>query len=302
MRPFNEDGTWGDKQRKVYHLDEKGEKIYDPKKRQYKCSKEQTTDWNERHKAEEWRKSWADMCNAHLEKFQQTERVDHRSYAEQGKVQIPTIHLGVSAHQMEQRGIHTDRGAINRAIKLANAEMEKINAALLKLEAEFEQLQAEKEVVSPVATPSKPISKSPNSVTKTATPSQPKPSATRNTVSKSATPKPTPINKPKLRTLQEVNLEINITEQRLSRLEHVARVLMSYDHSILDMQRNLSSCNFFERIKMKKEIASQEQKRNAYEANAQEEYGYKSSVESKKTKLLAEKKAHRKCHGHHRPA
>ena len=55
MRPFNEDGTWGDKQRKVYHLDENGDKIYDPKKRTYKCSKEQTTDWNERHKAEEWR-------------------------------------------------------------------------------------------------------------------------------------------------------------------------------------------------------------------------------------------------------
>ena len=37
MRPFNEDRTWGDKQKKVYHLDEDGNKIYDPIKRQYKC-------------------------------------------------------------------------------------------------------------------------------------------------------------------------------------------------------------------------------------------------------------------------
>jgi ATP-dependent exoDNAse (exonuclease V) alpha subunit len=52
MRPFNEDKTWGDKQRKVYHLDENGDKIYDSAKRQYKCGKEQTTDWNEQHKAD----------------------------------------------------------------------------------------------------------------------------------------------------------------------------------------------------------------------------------------------------------
>ena len=55
MRPLNKDGTWGDKQRKKYILDDNGEKVYDPKKRQYKCDKVQTTDWNERHKAEEWR-------------------------------------------------------------------------------------------------------------------------------------------------------------------------------------------------------------------------------------------------------
>jgi len=36
MRPFNEDKTWGDKQKKVYNLDKDGNKIYDPKKRQYK--------------------------------------------------------------------------------------------------------------------------------------------------------------------------------------------------------------------------------------------------------------------------
>jgi ATP-dependent exoDNAse (exonuclease V) alpha subunit len=32
MRPFNEDKTWGTKQKKEYILDESGGKIYDPKK------------------------------------------------------------------------------------------------------------------------------------------------------------------------------------------------------------------------------------------------------------------------------
>ena len=289
MRPFNEDGTWGDKQRKVYHFDENGEKIYAPKKRQYKCSKEQTTDWNERHKAEEWRKSWADMCNAHLEKAKQAERVDHRSYAEQGKVQIPTIHLGVSAYQMEQRGIRTERGDINRAIKLANAEVEKISATLLKLEKEMEQLQAEKQTIPPVVTSPKSMVKSSNVVSKTATPQKPKKPVTKSIASKNTNPKTAPASKPQLRTLQEVNLEIEITEQKLSRLDHVAKVLMSYDHNILDMQRNLRSCNFFERIKLKKEIANQEQQRSEYETNAQQQYGHKSSLEDRKSQLLVEK-------------
>jgi hypothetical protein len=55
MRPFNEDKSWGDKQKKVYILDSDGNKIYDPKTRQYKCNKVQTTDWNEQDKAEIWR-------------------------------------------------------------------------------------------------------------------------------------------------------------------------------------------------------------------------------------------------------
>jgi len=136
MRLFNEDGTWGDKQKKVYHLDKNGDKIYDPVKRTYECSKQQTTEWNERHKAEEWRESWANFCNKYLEKLEHPERVDHRSYERQGKEQIPTIHLGTACHQMEKRGIPTERGDINRAIKLANAEIENINATLRKLEAE----------------------------------------------------------------------------------------------------------------------------------------------------------------------
>jgi len=228
MRPFNEDGTWGDKQRKVYHFDKNGDKIYDPVKRQYKCSKEQTTDWNERHKAEGWRESWADMCNAELEKLGRDERIDHRSYERQNKKQIPTIHLGTAAHQLEQRGIRTERGDINRAIKLANEELKNINTTLRKLQAELVHLQneirqselQEQEASSqeklPPAMPKLPSNTTPKSsllitaknnaetatqkttTSKTATPkiTAPKANVTKNATTKT-TPAPTPKSKPK---------------------------------------------------------------------------------------------------------
>lgn len=120
LRPFNVDKSWGDKQRKEYILDKNGEKIYDPKKRQYKCKSVPTTDWNEQIKAEEWRAAWADAVNAVLKQPGVEERVDHRSYERQGIEQIPTIHMGVAATQMEQRGIVTDRGNMNREIVHSN--------------------------------------------------------------------------------------------------------------------------------------------------------------------------------------
>jgi ATP-dependent exoDNAse (exonuclease V) alpha subunit len=120
MRPFRENGEWGDKQKKEYILNPQGEKIYDPKKKQYKCRAVPTTDWNEQTKAEEWRAAWADAVNNALEAHKLEERVDHRSYERQGVEQIPTVHLGVATTQMEQRGIATDRGDMNREIAAQN--------------------------------------------------------------------------------------------------------------------------------------------------------------------------------------
>ena len=52
--------------------------------------------------------------------------MDHRSYQRQGIEKIPTIHLGVSASQMEKKGIVTDRGNINREIKHQNKILREI--------------------------------------------------------------------------------------------------------------------------------------------------------------------------------
>jgi len=134
MRPFEQGGKWGAKHKKDYILDKDGNKIYDPKKRQYKANVIPSTDWNEQTKAEEWRAAWADIVNATLERNNHEKRVDHRSYARQSKEQIPTVHLGAAASQMERRGIRTERGDINREIEVTNQKLRQLKARLDKLQ------------------------------------------------------------------------------------------------------------------------------------------------------------------------
>jgi hypothetical protein len=134
MRPIEQGGEWGGKQKKEYILDPQGNKIYDPKKRQYKCKSIPATDWNEQTKAEDWRAEWADIAIEYLERGNHPERIDHRSYERQGIEQIPTIHLGVAAFQMEKRGIATERGNINREIEITNRELRQLKARISKLD------------------------------------------------------------------------------------------------------------------------------------------------------------------------
>jgi len=133
MRPFEPDGTWGNKQKKEYVLDKRGEKIYDPKKRQYKCRSVPSTDWNEQTKAEEWRAGWAEAVNVALEQQALSERVDHRSYERQGVEQVPTVHMGVAATQMERKGISTERGNTNREIAVTNKQLRQLRARISHL-------------------------------------------------------------------------------------------------------------------------------------------------------------------------
>ncbi|VUW92408.1 Mobilization protein A [Streptococcus constellatus] len=132
MRPLNEDKTWGAKSKKEYILDENGEKVK-LKNGNYKTRKINTVDWNEQDKAEHWRKAWADIINKCLEENSIQDKVDHRSYQRQGTEQIPTIHLGVSATQMEKKGIATDRGNINREIRKQNRILQEIKLRIKAL-------------------------------------------------------------------------------------------------------------------------------------------------------------------------
>ena len=125
MRPLDEKGAWLPKSKKEYVLDENGEKIRLPSGR-YKTRKVDLVDWNHRENAEVWRRAWADLANEYLEKNNRPERIDHRSYERQGIDQIPTVHVGVSATQMEKKGIVTERGELNRNIKAANRILREI--------------------------------------------------------------------------------------------------------------------------------------------------------------------------------
>ena len=125
MRPLDEKGAWLPKSKKEYVLDENGEKIRLPSGR-YKTRKVDLVDWNNRENAEVWRRAWADLTNEFLAQNNRPERIDHRSYERQGIDQIPTVHVGVSATQMEKKGIVTERGELNRSIKAANRILREI--------------------------------------------------------------------------------------------------------------------------------------------------------------------------------
>ena len=80
-----------------------------------------------------WRRAWADFTNDFLERNGSPERIDHRSNAERGIDEIPTVHMGVAACQMEKKGIATERGELNRSIKAANRLLRDIKAQIGKL-------------------------------------------------------------------------------------------------------------------------------------------------------------------------
>ena len=129
MRPLDERGAWAAKSKKEYDLDENGERIRLPNGR-YKTHKVDLTGWNDKGNALLWRKAWADISNSYLERAGSTERIDHRSNAERGIDEIPTVHMGVAACQMEKKGIATEKGELNRAIRKSNRLIKEIRAQI----------------------------------------------------------------------------------------------------------------------------------------------------------------------------
>ena len=132
MRPLDERGAWAAKSKKEYDLDENGERIRLPSGR-YKTHKVDLTGWNDKGNALLWRKAWADISNAYLERAGHPERIDYRSNAERGIDELPTVHMGVAACQMEKKGIATEKGELNRNIRKANRLIREIRAQIGKL-------------------------------------------------------------------------------------------------------------------------------------------------------------------------
>lgn len=125
IRPLNPDGSWGNKQRREYILDEHGNRIPNGKG-DYEFKAVPTTDWGSPERLEAWRQAWAELCNSKFEEKGLPERIDHRSYARQGIEQIPTVHEGSAVQQMEARGIATDKGNLNRLIRATNQRLREI--------------------------------------------------------------------------------------------------------------------------------------------------------------------------------
>ena len=132
LREIDEKGNWKPKCRKEYILDENGEKIK-LKSGNYKSRKVNLNDWNEPDKAKEWRENFSKKANEYLARNNINKRIDPRTFKEQGREELPQIHLGTSSYQMEKKGIQTERGNQNRKIIALNLEFRKLKEELSKL-------------------------------------------------------------------------------------------------------------------------------------------------------------------------
>ena len=92
-----------------------------------------TARWNSTEQIVAWRAAWADAVNRALERKGVEARVDHRSHAERGIDEKPTIHEGASARRMEQMGFVADRCEMNREIRADNALIRELKALIAKL-------------------------------------------------------------------------------------------------------------------------------------------------------------------------
>jgi len=132
IRPIEPNGKWGMKQRRVYELDEEGNRLLDADGN-YIFNAVPTTDWGCPETLEYWREQWAALCNAKFEEKGLPERIDHRSYERQGVDILPTIHEGPSVRQMEAKGIRTDKGEFNRWIKATNSLIQSVRKKIAAL-------------------------------------------------------------------------------------------------------------------------------------------------------------------------
>ena len=143
IRGFKEDGTWDAREKKVYALDENGQRIpeIDPKtgeqkirtrnrngsivtEKIWKRKTVQSNPWNSRQFLHELKRSWVSYCNSYL---QGESQIDNRSTHEQESNRIPLLHEGPEARAALERGIVFD------VIK-ENQERRQLNAALARIE------------------------------------------------------------------------------------------------------------------------------------------------------------------------
>ena len=143
IRGFKEDGTWDAREKKVYALDENGQRIpeIDPKtgeqkirtrnrngsivtEKIWKRKTVQSNPWNSRQFLHELKRSWVSYCNSYL---QGESQIDNRSTHEQESNRVPLLHEGPEARAALERGIVFD------VIK-ENQERRRINAALARME------------------------------------------------------------------------------------------------------------------------------------------------------------------------
>lgn len=102
MRPFLENGQWGNKKKKVYDRDKNGNYILDKKgKPRYKTYF--LTDWDKKDNVLIWRKDWANAVNRYYEREGVNEYISEKSYKEQGLDKFPKHRLTLEDYRLEKK-------------------------------------------------------------------------------------------------------------------------------------------------------------------------------------------------------
>ena len=114
------------------------EKGYDridkhPKSSRYGRQNPISEQWNSDEQLCIWRANWADTVNEMLAHNQINASIDHRSFADQGITEQPTIHEGYIAQNMEKKGMIADRCEINRQIRADNQMLRELKTQVSKL-------------------------------------------------------------------------------------------------------------------------------------------------------------------------
>ncbi len=144
MRPLNDDGTWGTKEHREYILDDEGNRIRGDDGK-YKFNAIRNTDWGDPETLDHWRAEWARKVNEAFELHGIEERVDHRSYIDQGLDLLPQIHEGPNVRAMEAKGIRTEKGEWNRFVKAINKAIGKILGIFKTVIEAIDEIKSEEE-------------------------------------------------------------------------------------------------------------------------------------------------------------
>lgn len=84
-----------------------------------------TAYWNSEERVPEWRTAWENAVNQTLKELGINETIDSRSFIVQGRKEIPSVHMGISAKNMDRRAVRifgtgSDIGELNKDIREYN--------------------------------------------------------------------------------------------------------------------------------------------------------------------------------------
>jgi MobA/MobL family len=100
--------------------------------------------WNDKKLYQKQKLEWDKIANNCLERSGSHQRIDSRSYEEQGIDKIPQIHLGARVCQMRAQGIATDHGNLYDQIAAANDQLDRHVSVIRELERQLVEVTTPK--------------------------------------------------------------------------------------------------------------------------------------------------------------